>query len=115
MSAASQQRIAVSKEPFWRQHIEGYEHSSLSQNQYCSKNGLALSTFSYWRRKIGTKTKATPPRFYPLTVQQLPLPTDQKSSSGLFLEVCDSRFRIELAEDFSASCLKKLLLTLEQL
>jgi hypothetical protein len=114
MSATDRQRDEISKKAFWRQHIDDYERSPLSQNQYCSKNGLALSTFSYWKRKIGTKTKATP-RFYPLTVQQLSSPTDQTSKSCLFLEVCDSRFRIELTENFSASCLKKLLLTLEQL
>lgn len=114
MSAANRQRGEVSKKAFWRQHIEDCERSPLNQNQYCSKNGLALSTFSYWKGKIGTKTQATP-RFYPLTVQQLPSPSDRTNNSGLFLEVRDSRFRIELAENFSASCLKKLLLTLEQL
>jgi len=112
--SANQPRDEVSKKAFWQHHIEGCECSPLSQNQYCSKNGLALSTFSSWKRKIGTKTKSIP-RFYPLTVQQPPLPTDRTNNSGLFVEVCNSRFRIELAEDFSASCLKKLLLTLEQL
>ena len=114
MSATDRQSDEISKKAFWRQHIEGYERSPLSQNQYCSKNGLALSTFSYWKRKIGTKAKATP-RFYPLTVQQPLPPTARKSSSGLFLEVLKAGFAFKLQGIFFANALKKLLVTLEQL
>ena len=114
MSAGDQQNGAVSRETFWRQHIRDCERSSLNQKQYCSKNGLALSTFSYWKKKRGKRKEETP-RFFPLTVRQLPSPNHQPDHSGLSLTLNNSRFRIELTEDFSASCLKKLILTLEQL
>lgn len=114
MSATNQQRVAVSRQTFWRQHIADCEHSPLNQKQYCYKNGLALSTFSYWKKKLGKKEKETP-RFYPLTVPQLPSSKDQADPSGLSLTLNSSKFRIELAEDFSSSCLRKLIQTLEQL
>jgi len=114
MAASNQHRGATSKQKFWRQHIQDCKRSQLNQKEYCSQNGLALSTFSYWKKKLGTQeTKA--PRFYPLTVQPLPSPTSKNGNSGLSLEMRNSKFRIELAEDFSAGCLKKLILTLEQL
>ena len=115
MSTGDQQRGAVSRQTFWRQHIRDCERSSLNQKQYCSKNGLALSTFSYWKKKLGKREQETP-RFYPLTVRQLPpSPNNQAEHSGLSLTLNNSKCRIELAENFSASCLKKLILTLEQL
>ena len=115
MSATNQRRSTVSRQTFWRQHISNCEHSPLNQKQYCSKNGLALSTFSYWKKKVGKRGQETP-RFYPLTVRQLPpSPNNQADHSGLSLTLNNSKCRIELAENFSASCLKKLILTLEQL
>jgi hypothetical protein len=114
MSATNQQRVAVSRQTFWRQHIADCEHSPLNQRQYCNTNGLALSTFSYWKKKLGKKAKKNP-RFYPLTVPQLSSSNNQADHSGLSLTLNSSKFRIEFAENFSASCLKKLILTLEQL
>jgi hypothetical protein len=114
MSATNQQRGVVSRQTFWRQHITDCERSPLNQKQYCNTNGLALSTFSYWKKKLGKKEKETP-RFYPLTVPQLPSPDNQADHSGVSLTLNSSKFRIELAENFSASCLRKLILNLEQL
>ena len=114
MATSNQHSGATSKQKFWRQHIQNCQHSQLNQKEYCSQNGLALSTFLYWKKKLDTRETKTP-RFYPLTVQSLPSPASKKANSGLSLEMCNSKFRIELAEDFSAGCLKKLILTLEQL
>lgn len=37
----------------WAQLIEQYQESGLTQENFCIENGLALSTFRYWLRKIG--------------------------------------------------------------
>ncbi len=109
MSATNQQRVAaVSRQTFWRQHIADCEHSPLNLKQCCNKNGLALSTFSYWKKKLGKKEKEAP-RFYSLIVPQLPSSDKHADHSGLSLTLNSSKFRIELAEHFSANCLKKLI------
>ena len=38
-------------------HIEDWEHSDLSQLDFCNKNNIALGTFGYWRTQYLTKEK----------------------------------------------------------
>ena len=43
----------------WRKLIERFEGSGQTRGKFCSANGLALSTFDLWRRKLGeTQTQA---------------------------------------------------------
>lgn len=105
-----------SKSVFWQQHIENCSRSPLNQKQYCKKNCLALSTFGYWKKKLKTAGQQESVRFYPLTVQ--PPQTTRICSSrraGLSIHFTKDELRVELAEDFSATALKKLLINLRQL
>ena len=42
---------------FWREHLIRQQECGLSISQYCQQQGLALSSFSYWRARTKTKTK----------------------------------------------------------
>jgi len=44
---------------FWRQAVKRQEDSGRSQVGFCADEGLALSTFSYWRRKLAEEGQAT--------------------------------------------------------
>ena len=114
MSTENRKIEAGSKQTFWRQHIEDCRRSHLAQNEYCRLHGLALSTFCYWKRKLDVGSIKTP-CFYPLTVQQVSPPPPLRAESGLSLQFGKGKFSIELAEKFSATCLKKLILTLDEL
>jgi hypothetical protein len=35
---------------FWAKHSDLWKESGLSQKEYCKKEGLKSTTFSYWRR-----------------------------------------------------------------
>jgi len=99
------------KKIYWQQQIGNWRVSGLSQKQFCQRHSLALSTFTYWKRRIKiAKTEAV--KFYPLTI---PAPTPQPAHSGLQLLIGKKRFVIELKEEFSATALRKLISTLEQL
>ena len=37
----------------WRKLIERFDRSSQTRGDFCAANGLALSTFDLWRRKLG--------------------------------------------------------------
>jgi len=39
-------------------HIKAWEISNLSQLDFCNKNGIALGTFGYWRKRYLKKDKA---------------------------------------------------------
>jgi len=102
-----------SKHQYWQSHILSWQQSGLSQRSYCVSNRLALSTFSYWKRKIG-KNQNQQTRFYPLTIQPDNIPVKEDLRSGLRLLLSDTRYQIELENEFSSASLKKLLLILEE-
>ena len=37
----------------WRKLIERFDRSGQTRGNFCAANGLALSTFDLWRRKLG--------------------------------------------------------------
>ena len=37
----------------WRKLIERFDGSGQTRGKFCAANGLALSTFDLWRRKLG--------------------------------------------------------------
>jgi hypothetical protein len=114
MSTEATVNQAESKADFWRSHIESCTNSSLTQVQYCRNHSLALSTFSYWKRKLKI-TRRPKARFYPLTVQPEKIVNQSpRYSSGVSLNLCNDKFRIDIAENFSATTLKRLIVILEQ-
>lgn len=96
---------------YWKSKIQNWKASGLSQKQFCQRESLALSTFSYWKRKIERGTNSAV-QFYPLTLAS---PAAIQESTGLLLLVCQKRFAIEIKEDFSQTTLTQLVSALEQL
>jgi len=61
----------------WRAIFNKYERSGLSQEQFCKRQGVPLTTFCLWRRKLRAASLA--------------------SQSGGFIEVCIPE-SVEVAE-----------------
>ena len=101
------------KGTYWQDHILSCKQSGLSQKQYCINHKLALSTFTYWKRKLG-KNQQQPACFYPLTVQSDTFLEEQNRNPGLRLLLSDTKYQIELEDNFSSTSLKKLLHVLEE-
>ena len=57
-------------ESFWRRALTAQDHSGLSQLEFCRRNGLAVSTFHGWRRRL----------------RETPIESEGPQSS--FVEVC---------------------------
>jgi hypothetical protein len=61
----------------WRQHIEDWRNSGLSQQAFCRDRNLSFNQFHYWRKKLArAPVNKTPPRssaLVPVTYQS-PLP-----------------------------------------
>lgn len=105
--ASEQTRTARSKTSYWQGHINGWRDSGLSQARYCRQHMLALSTFSYWKKKLSDGPKNSP-HFYPLTVPTKNEVKEENRESGLRLVVCLGRFEIGVAKDFSPTTLMQL-------
>ena len=48
----------------WRKLIERFDRSGQTRGNFCAANGLALSTFDLWRRKVG-ETQAAADEAHP--------------------------------------------------
>lgn len=46
----------------WQQIMDNYHLSGLNQKTFCQQEGLAMSTFSKWRKQLGlARSKPVPP------------------------------------------------------
>ncbi len=45
----------------WQQLVEAHAASGLTQAAFCRREGLALSTFQYWKRQLAADGRADPP------------------------------------------------------
>jgi hypothetical protein len=97
---------------YWQNQIRDWKASGLSQKQFCRRQALALSTFSYWKRKLEKFAEPTPVEFYPLTISTQ---DPDQNSPALLLQVCQKRFAVEIKENFSQATLVELIATLERL
>ena len=64
----------------WKQHIEDWQASGLSQAEYCRQHGLNANTFS--GRLHHYRSQGLPPRPGLIPVQVQPLPTAAEAASG---------------------------------
>lgn len=63
-----------------------YERSGLSQQAFCRRHGVALSTLQYWRRRARDAEKASAPTF--VEVPQRPDPLARRGSAeAVFIEL----------------------------
>ena len=49
------------KSKLWAARIEEWQRSGLSQQQYCTENHLAVSTFGWWRKRLKAEAPHTSP------------------------------------------------------
>ena len=99
------------KAEYWQRQINDWKTSGLNQKQFCLSRSLALSTFCYWKSKTN-RIKPISPKFYPLTVPVVP---GNSSDAGLIVLVGSKQYQVQIRKDFSATALKRLVTTLEEI
>jgi len=65
---------------FWKEHSELWKVSGLTQQAYCTREGISYQSFVYQHNRANSKLKKTPINFIEAKVQS---PSTEKSSSGL--------------------------------
>ena len=66
-----------SKVAFWRRHLVAWRDSGLSQAAYCRPQDMSLSSFGYWRGKLGAVPSSPPPALLPIVVSPVPTSMDR--------------------------------------
>ena len=79
--------------PKWRNHIEAWQSSGLTQAKYCRQHGLNTNTFSGWLRNY--RKQAVPARLL------MPIQVQPQATTSLILEHVKGH-RLELSASQSA-------------
>lgn len=64
----------------WRSLIRGWERSGETQVKYCRRQGIALATFQYWRKKLKEKGAGS-------FIELVPAVSEGRSNSEIELEL----------------------------
>lgn len=86
---------------YWKNHIETWQSSGLSQAAYCRQQGLNAHTFSSQLHAFRTQCATKPPTLIPVQIQH-PLP------EMMVLQLVQGH-RLELPASISAQWLAELL------
>jgi hypothetical protein len=101
-------RRSAGRGEFWAAHREGWRGSGLSQREYCARQGLALSTFQLWSRRLACEAGGKP-RFEIVPVAQFTHSVKIPPGCPVVLVVGDGRYRVELREGVAAETVRALL------
>jgi len=112
MSKITKQEQSLRKAAYWRDQIDEWRRSGLSQAEYCRQSGFSLGLFNYWKRRL----KVTDAEKIALKTGIVPLPVIQLSPARPSEPVVlvAGGYQIELRGDFCVTALKKLLSILGQ-
>lgn len=95
---------------YWKQHIESWRSSGLTQAEYCRQHELKDYRFTYWKKRfIPADIGIT---FVPVKIRGH-LPPEQ-DSAPLRL-IMDKDLAIEIRPDFDPRLLRRLIATLRSL
>ena len=106
----SRAELSEQSRTYWKQHIETWRSSGLTQTEYCRQHELKDYKFTYWKKRlIPADTTIT---FVPLKIHGH-LPPGQGSASLRL--VMDKDLAIEIRPDFDPRLLRRLIATLRSL
>ena len=107
-----------SKEEYWDRLFKGYERSGLSQEDFCSEQGIPIAKFKYqWRKKIGTGSRSAdsqnqsdnPVHFEPILISKTDLVHQEPVTNQTIIIQFPNQIRCELKMDIKSQDFSSLL------
>lgn len=112
MTDKSRAEQLVEKRKFWKERIQNWQESGLTQTEYCRIHNLTPHQFTYWKQRI-VKPPETPVSLVQVNMKSTFNP-NSLHHSPLRMTVGD-QYRIEIDRGFDPVALQQLLFTLKQL
>jgi len=100
------------KRSYWKQHIDSWQQTDLTQVEYCRQHNLKHHQLVYWKKRfLKTETNVS---FVPLKLEDLlDMPTRQDQASLIL--VINNQFKIEIRAGFDSQLLRQLIFALRGL
>ena len=100
------------KRTYWKQHIDSWQETGLTQAEYCRRHNLKHYQLVYWKKRfLKTETAVS---FVPLELERLLDIPCQQDRAPLCL-VINNHFKIEISAGFDPQLLRQLIFTLRGL
>ena len=93
------------KHQFWQNHVAAWEQSGIRQSEYCSRQGLDIKVFGYWKRKLCRKPAGL--TFVPVAIKPSQA-TGGKPTASLRLIIRGGSC-IEIGDGFNQDTLRRVL------
>jgi hypothetical protein len=86
------------KATLWRQHIEGWRNSGLTQQAYCRENQLSYPSFGYWLKRFRARANAVSDvSLVPVCIST----SSMNTPSNIFLQLAICRIEIAVYTDIA--------------
>ena len=100
------------KRTYWKQHIDSWQETGLTQAEYCRRHNLKHYQLVYWKKRfLKTETAVS---FVPLELEDLLNIPCQPDRAALCL-VVNNHFKIEISAGFDPQLLRQLIFALRGL
>lgn len=74
------------KTAFWKQHVDAWQDSKLTQRAYAKRHGLTVARFVYWKNKLRPNPRKQQKQFVPVRVTATQYPVRLIHPGGLVIE-----------------------------
>ena len=91
---------------FWRNHLDQWSKSGLTQSAYCKANDLKSNRMTYWKNRF--KRQSFPVEFVQISPTRVSQLVHSRTREALRLNV-DLGFQIEIPDGFSKTTLSQIL------
>lgn len=100
------------KRTYWKQHIESWQETGLTQSEYCRRHNLKHHQLVYWKKRF-LKAEAGV-SFVPIKLDDL-LDIPAQPDAAVLCLVINNHFKIEIRHGFDVQLLRQLIFALRGL
>ena len=100
---------------FYQKHLTNWKGTALSQAEYCRRNSLVRHRFAYWKRKLFKEEGQIKFAELPVSLSEQSVPFIRDNVFSTLRLMVDSRFSLEIPDQFSQDTLTKVLQVLQVL
>ena len=100
------------KRSYWKQHIDSWQHTGLTQVEYCRQHNLKHHQLVYWKKRFLKTEKNV--SFVSVKLEELLEMPSRQDQASLIL-VINNQFKIEIRTGFDAQLLRQLIYALRGL
>ena len=99
------------KRKFWQAQVKDWKESSLTQAEYCRRQGLKAHRLGYWVNKPSTESV---PSNQPLALVEIPIQKIPVCGNAALKLTIDNRYQVEISDNFTPTTLEQVLLVLRR-